>query len=399
MATYQYVGMTTNGNQVSGELQAGSKEEVANLLRRRKVRALSIKTKPIQITLPFLGGIKLTDISRFTRQFSAMTASGLSLVQCLDVLAQQTESQEFGKIIQKVSLDIQGGMTLADAMGKHPKVFNRLYVNMVAAGEASGNLDEILARLAEYQEKAEALRRKIKGALTYPAVVGVVAVGATMAMLTFVVPTFAQMFIDFGGALPAPTQFVVTLSKFATTYWLHMIVVATGIVVAIMQYYKTEKGRYQIDAFQLRMPIVGDLIRKSSVSRFSQTLSTLLTSGITIVDALQITAKTTGNAVLEKGLMRTVERITGGLTIAEPLRETGVFPPMVIHMVSVGEKTGGLADMLAKVAQFYEDEVDAAVDALTSVIEPIMIVFMGGIVGGILIAMYLPMFDMIGAIQ
>lgn len=399
MPTYVYVGVTTNGSQVSGELQAGSKDEVSSILRRRKIRPLSIKNKPIQLNISLGGGIKLTDISRFTRQFSAMTASGLSLVQCLDVLAQQTESQEFGKVIQKVSLDIQGGTTLADAMAKHPKVFNRLYVNMVAAGEASGNLDEILARLAEHLEKSEALRRKIKGAMTYPVIVAVVAIGATVAMLTFVVPTFAQMFIDFGGALPAPTQFVVNLSNALTKYWLHGTVVIVGIAIGILQYYKTPKGRYAIDSFRLKMPILGDLERKSSVSRFSQTLSTLLTSGITIVDALQITAKTAGNAVLEKGLMRTVERITGGLTIAEPLRETGVFPPMVIHMVSVGEKTGGLADMLGKVAQFYEEEVDAAVEALTSVIEPIMIVFMGGVVGGILISMYLPMFDMVGAIH
>ncbi|MBD3242458.1 MAG: type II secretion system F family protein [Chitinivibrionales bacterium] len=399
MPTYQYVGVTTNGSQVSGELQAGSKDEVSSILRRRKIRPLSIKNKPIQLNLNLGSGIKLTDISRFTRQFSAMTASGLSLVQCLDVLAQQTEAPAFGKIIQKVSLDIQGGTTLADAMAKHPKVFNRLYVNMVAAGEASGNLDEILARLAEHLEKSEALRRKIKGAMTYPVIVAVVAIGATVAMLTFVVPTFAQMFIDFGGALPAPTQFVVNLSNAVTKYWLHAVVVIVVAIVGLLQYYKTPKGRYAIDSLRLKMPVLGDLERKSSVSRFSQTLSTLLTSGITIVDALQITAKTAGNAVLEKGLMRTVERITGGLTIAEPLRETGVFPPMVIHMVSVGEKTGGLADMLGKVAQFYEEEVDAAVEALTSVIEPIMIVFMGGVVGGILISMYLPMFDMVGAIH
>lgn len=399
MPQYVYVGVTSNGSQVSGEITAGNKEEVSSILRRRKIRAMSIKNKPMNINLTFGTGIKLTDISRFTRQFSAMTASGLSLVQCLDVLAEQSENPIFGKTIQKVSLDIQGGTTLADAMAKHSKVFNRLYVNMVAAGEASGNLDEILARLAEYLEKADALKRKIKGAMMYPMIVGVVAVGATVAMLAFVVPTFAQMFIDFGGSLPTPTAIVVDISNAVLKYWPHGVVLTIAAVVTFNWYYKTPAGRYNIDKLRLNAPVLGDLERKSSVSRFSQTLSTLLNSGITIVDALQITAKTAGNAVLEKGLMRTVERISGGLTIAEPLRETGVFPPMVIHMVAVGEKTGGLAEMLAKVAQFYEEEVDAAVDALTSVIEPIMIVFLGGVVGGILIAMYLPMFDMVGAIQ
>lgn len=399
MPAFVYVGVTGTGQQVSGEINAGSREDVATILRKRKIRALSIKNKPVAFALPGMGGVALQELSRFTRQFSAMTAAGLSLVQCLDILAQQTENKEFGKVIQKVSLDIQGGSTLADAMSKHPKVYNRLYTNMVAAGEASGNLDEILMRLAEYQEKAEGLRRKIKGAMTYPIVVAVVAIGATMAMLTFVVPTFAQMFLDFGGTLPTPTAIVLNISNFVTSYMVHMVVGFVGLVVAIMQYYKTEKGRFQIDTIRLKLPILGDLERKSAVSRFSQTLSTLLTSGISIVDALTITAKTAGNAVLERGLMRTVERITGGLTIAEPLRETGVFPPMVIHMVSVGEKTGGLAEMLQKVAEFYEEEVDAAVDALTSIIEPIMIVFMGGAVGGILIAMYLPMFDMVGAIK
>ena len=401
MAVFQYVGMTATGQQVSGELQGANKDEVAAVLRRRKIRALSIKGKPVSLALPFMGGggVKLTDVSRFTRQFSAMSAAGLSLVQCLDVLSQQTESKELGKAIQKVSMDIQGGATMADAMSKHPKIFNRLYTNMVAAGEASGNLDEILMRLAEYQEKNQALIRKIKGAMTYPAVVLVVALVATLAMLMFIVPTFAQMFADFGGQLPAPTAFCVWLSNMIKKYIVHAIVTVIVAYILFDRYYKTEGGRLQMDTFILKVPVLGDLQRKSAVSRFSQTLSTLLTSGITIVDALQITARTAGNALLEKGLMRTVERVTGGLTIAEPLRETGVFPPMVIHMVSVGEKTGGLAEMLGKVAEFYEEEVDAAVEALTSVIEPILIIILGGVVGGILISMYLPMFDMVGAIK
>jgi type IV pilus assembly protein PilC len=271
---------------------------------------------------------------------------------------------------------------------------------MVSAGEASGNLDVILHRLADYQEKANALRRKIKGAMTYPAVVAVVALLTTIAMLTFVVPTFAQMFIDFGGTLPLPTRIVIGISNFLTTPRNAAMIVGTiaALIVGTIYYYRTENGRLVIDTLRLRLPVFGDLERKSSISRFSQTLSTLLNSGITILDALRITAKTAGNKVLENGLMRTLERITGGLTIADPLRETGVFPPMVIHMIAVGERTGDLAEMLAKVSDFYQEEVDAAVDALTSLIEPILIVFMGIVIGGILVSMYLPMFDLMSTV-
>lgn len=328
-----------------------------------------------------------------------MTSAGLPLVQCLDILSSQTENKKLAGAVKQVSADIQGGSTLADSLGKHPTIFNNLYSNMVAAGEASGNLDTVLNRLAEYQEKSETLRRKIKGAMTYPLIVLIVAVLATTAMLTFVVPTFAQMFVDMGGSLPLPTKIVMGLSDFFQHYFLLLIAVVVGAIVALSYYNKTEEGKLRIDSFKLKLPVFGDLERKSSIGRFAQTLSTLLTSGVTILDALSITAKTAGNKVLEKGILKTLERITGGLTIAEPLKETGVFPPMVIHMISVGEKTGDLADMLKKISEFYQEEVDAAVDALTSIIEPIMIIVMGIIIGGILIAMYLPMFDMIGTIQ
>ncbi|MDG5814477.1 type II secretion system F family protein [Chitinispirillales bacterium ANBcel5] len=397
MANYIYVGVTNTGAQVRGEVQAGSKEEVISLLRKKRLRPVSVKAKGANISLN-ISSIKLKDISRFTRQFSAMTSAGLPLVQCLDILASQTENKLLAQIIKQVSGDIQGGNTLADAMSKHPKAFNSLYCNMVASGEASGNLDSVLNRLADYQEKAEALRRKIKGAMTYPIIVLVVAVGATAAMLTWVVPTFAQMFVDMGGELPLPTQIVMSISEFLQSYIIFMILGIIGLVVGLMYYYKTEDGRLRIDAVKLKLPILGDLERKSAVGRFSQTLSTLLSSGVTIIDALSITAKTSGNRVLELGIKKTLERITGGHTIAEPLKETGVFPPMVIHMISVGEKTGDLSEMLMKVSQFYEEEVDAAVEALTSVIEPIMIVVMGAVIGGILVSMYLPMFDMIGVI-
>ncbi|MBD3420086.1 MAG: type II secretion system F family protein [Chitinivibrionales bacterium] len=398
MAAFLYVGVTSGGKQVKGEIQATSKNEVISLLRKKKVRTISVKPKPMEIKLPFGGGVKLQDLGRFTRQFAAMTSAGLPLVQCLDILANQTENKVLASAIQSVSAEIQGGSTLADSLAKHPKIFNQLYCNMIAAGESSGNLDGILVRLADYQEKANALRRKIKGALSYPIILAVVAIAVVIIMLSFVVPTFAAMFQDMGGQLPTPTRIVMQLSDFFRNYLVVIIIGVIILAIAVNMYYKTEKGRYNIDKLKLVAPLFGNLERKSAVSRFSQTLSTLLTSGVTILDALSITAKTAGNAVLEKGLLKTLEKITGGLTIAEPLKETGVFPPMVIHMISVGEKTGDLAGMLSKVSQFYQEEVDAAVDAMTSIIEPIMIVVMGSVIGGILFAMYMPMFDMIGGI-
>ncbi|HON12148.1 MAG TPA: type II secretion system F family protein, partial [Chitinispirillaceae bacterium] len=378
---------------------AQNKEEVISLLRKKKLRPISIKNLTFDIGQLFSPRVSLKDVSRFTRQFAAMTSAGLPLVNCLDILASQTENKKLSSSIKQVSGDIQGGSTLADALGKHPQVFNSLYSNMVAAGEASGNLDTVLSRLADYQEKSEALRRKIKGAMTYPLIVLIVAVLATIAMLTFVVPTFAQMFVDMGGSLPLPTKIVMDISSFLQRFFLLIIAALAGLVFLLSYYYKTENGRLRLDALKLKIPVFGDLERKSSISRFAQTLSTLLSSGVTIIDSLSITAKTAGNKVLEKGIIKTLERITGGLTIAEPLKETGVFPPMVIHMISVGEKTGDLAEMLKKIAEFYQEEVDAAIDALTSVIEPIMIIVMGVVIGGILIAMYLPMFDMIGTIK
>ena len=400
MAKFEYVGVS-GGKQVKGELEAANKDEVVQLLRKKKIRTISVRSKSMDLALPkFLAGrIKLKDVSRFTRQFAAMVSAGLPLVQCLDILGAQTENKELAIAVKQVSSDIQGGNNLADALGKHPKAFNNLYCNMVAAGEQSGNLDGVLNRLAEYQEKAEALRRKIKGAMTYPAIVLVIAVAATVVMLTFVVPTFAGMFTDMGGELPLPTQIVMDLSMMMQTWWWAMALTAIGGTVAFLQYYKTADGKVKIDALKLKMPILGDLERKSAVSRFSQTLSTLLSSGVTIIDAMAITARTAGNKVLEIGIMRTLEKITGGTSIAEPLKDTKVFPPMVIHMIAVGEKTGDLSGMLKKVAEFYEEEVDAAVEALTSVIEPIMIIVIGIIVGGILISMYMPMFDMVGAIE
>lgn len=399
MAHFYYTGVTSSGKQVKGEIQAENKNEVISLLRKKKVRPLSIRNTSLDIKLPFLDNVGLKDISRFTRQFSAMTSAGLPLVQCLDILSTQTENKKLAATIKQISTDIQGGSTLADALQKHSTIFNSLYCNMVAAGEASGNLDVVLSRLADYQEKSEALRRKIKGAMTYPVIVLIVAILATVTMFTFVVPTFTQMFADMGGTLPLPTRIVMKISDFLIHYYLLIIASAGAIVTAFYYYNKTANGKLRVDSIKLKLPIFGDLERKSSISRFSQTLSTLLTSGVTILDALSITAKTAGNKVLEKGIVKTLERISGGQTIAEPLKETGVFPPMVIHMIAVGEKTGDLSEMLKKIADFYQEEVDAAIDALTSIIDPVMILGIGLIIGGTLIAMYLPMFDLIGTIK
>jgi type IV pilus assembly protein PilC len=400
MARFAYVGIDANGQQVKGELQAGTKNEVIGMLRKKKVRATSIKAKQGGLSIPkFGGGVKLADISRFTRQLAAMTSSGLPLVQCLDILVSQTENKGFSQKIQQISSDIQVGSTLAEALGKHPQVFNALYCNMVAAGEASGNLDGVLNRVAEYGEKSEQLKRKIVGALTYPAIVAVAAVGISAVMLIFVIPIFAKMFSDLGGKLPLPTQIVMDISNLIRHGLPFMIIGGVGAAIGLTTYYRTDTGRYNIDYLRLIIPIIGDLERKTAISRFSQTLSTLLTSGVTILEALRITAKTAGNRVLEKGLERTLQKISGGLSIADPLRETGLFPPMVTQMIAVGEKTGDLAGMLGKISEFYSEEVDAAVSALTAIIEPIMIILMGGLVGGMLIAMYLPIFDMMGAIN
>ncbi|HEX3018663.1 MAG TPA: type II secretion system F family protein [Chitinispirillaceae bacterium] len=399
MARFYYTGVTSSGKQVKGEIQADNKNEVISLLRKKKVRPLSIRNASLDINLSFLDRVGLKDISRFTRQFSAMTSAGLPLVQCLDILSAQTENKKLSSTVKQISTDIQGGSTLAEALQKHPSIFNSLYCNMVAAGEASGNLDVVLNRLADYQEKSESLRRKIKGAMTYPVIVLIAAILATVVMFTFVVPTFTQMFADMGGTLPLPTRIVMRISDFLVHYYLLIIASSVGLGTALYYYNKTSDGKMRIDSLKLKLPVFGDLERKSSISRFSQTLSTLLTSGVTILDALSITAKTAGNKVLEKGIFKTLERISGGQTIAEPLKETGVFPPMVIHMIAVGEKTGDLAEMLKKVADFYQEEVDAAIDALTSIIDPVMILGVGLIIGGTLIAMYLPMFDLIGTIK
>jgi len=396
---FEYKGKTIGGAAVSGQLRAKNRAELERLLRQKKILANQIGRKPSEIKFKLGSGIKKIHISRFTRQFATMIGAGLPMIQCLEILAQQSDSSEMRKIISDVKNSVAGGSTLADALHRHKKAFDELYVNMVEAGEIGGALDTILVRLAGYREKADALVRKVRGALMYPIVVVVVATLITVAMLTWIVPVFAKMFAGLGAELPMPTQIVLGISSFLQKNILLIFVGAVAVLVAFRLWVRTDRGRLLFDKFKLRLPLLGSLIRKSAVSRFTRTLGTLLSSGVSILDALEITAKTAGNRVLHDAIRRAVVSIAEGETITAPLKETGVFPPMVTQMISVGEKTGGLDDMLSKIADFYDEEVDAAVSGLTSIIEPVIIVFMGVVIGGILIAMYLPMFDIIGKIK
>lgn len=399
MAKFVYKGKSIAGKAVEGEIEAESQEAAEALVKKRRIKDATIR-KASSGGFKFGTGIGLKDLSRFTRQFSAMNQAGLPLIQCLDILSEQTENKNLATRIRKISTDIQGGGTLAESMEKHKPVFSELYCQMVRAGEAGGILDTILARLADYQEAAEALRRKVKGALTYPVMVAVVAVGAVIALMTLVVPVFANMFKDMGGQLPAPTRMVMSVSDFLKHHLWWMILVLVAAIVALSQSIKRNpKVKFAWDGLMLKLPMFGDLQRKSAVARFCRTLGTLLSSGVPIIDALTVTAKTSGNVVLEAGIFRTVEAISGGQSIAEPLKATGVFPPMVIQMIAVGERTGGLSDMLTRVSDFYDTEVEAAVEALTSMLEPLVIVVLGGIIGAVLIAMYLPMFEMAGNVK
>jgi len=399
MPKFAYSARTVSGEIQTGEIELPSRDEVMGWLNRQRLRPISINAKAKEINITIGTGIKTREVVIFTRQFATMINSGLPLVQSLTILAEQTENKRFQTIIAQVLQDIQAGQTLADSMRKHPKVFTELYVNMVAAGEAGGILDVILNRLALFLEKNDALARKIKGAMVYPAVMLIVVVLCTTILLWKVVPVFAGMFTGAGLQLPAPTRVVLALSNFLQhSMWMVVLVVIVS-VFAVRQYYKTDGGKLNIDRLMLRMPVLGNLLRKSAVSRFTRTLGTLVSSGVSILDGLQITARTAGNRVVHDAVMKSRASISAGATISEPLKESGVFPPMVVQMINVGEQTGGLDEMLTKIADFYDDEVDAAVTALTSILEPIMIVVMGVIIGGIVVAMYLPMFDMINAVH
>ncbi len=399
MPVFTYKGRTLSGTLVSGELKTKNRAELERILRSKRILVSSVSTKPSQINLRIGTGIKKVHISRFTRQFATMIGAGLPMVQCLEILSQQMESTELRRVIGEVKESVQAGTTLAEALSRHKKVFDDLYVNMVDAGEIGGALDTILVRLAIYREKADALARKVKGAMIYPAVVMTVAIAVTFIMLTYIVPIFAKMFAGLGAELPAPTQFVLSLSGFIRANILTGVGLLVALIIAYRYYTKTPSGRLNVDRLKLKLPLLGDLIRKSVIARFSRTLATLISSGVSILDALDITARASGNRVIHDAIKKSVLSIAEGETITQPLKDSKVFPPMVVQMISVGEKTGGLDEMLSKIADFYDEEVDAAVAALTSVIEPVIIVFMGIVIGGILIAMYLPMFEIIGKIS
>jgi type IV pilus assembly protein PilC len=399
MATWNYSARTVSGEIHRDSVELPSRDDVVAYLRKQKLIPIAIREKPKELSFSFGSGVKTRDLVLFTRQFATMVNAGLPLVQALDILQQQTENKVLKKTIQEILYDVESGHTLADALREHEGIFSGLYVNMVQAGEAGGILDTILLRLATFLEKNDALARKVKGAMIYPAVVLVVAIAAIAILLLFVIPTFQTMFASFNATLPLPTRIVIAMSAALQSYGLFIL---GGLIVVgflFQRWVKTPNGRLIFDRSLLRIPILGTLARKAAVARFTRTLSTLLSSGVSILEGLEITAKTSGNRVIHDAVMTSRSSIAGGRSISEPLRETEVFPPMVTQMIHVGEETGDLDGMLSKVADFYDDEVDVAVESLLKALEPAMIVVLGTIVGGMIVAMYLPIFSLVNAIH
>jgi type IV pilus assembly protein PilC len=398
MPVYVYRGTNRTGGAVSGEQSATNKAELMNLLRRQQIKVSKLSEKGKEFNLPtFKQGVKPKDLAVFTRQFSVMIDAGLPLVQCLEILAGQQENKTFESVLTTTRASVEGGSTLSAAMRTHDKVFDALYVNLVEAGEAGGILDTILQRLASYIEKNVKLKRAVKSALVYPVAVLLVAGGVITLLLWKVVPIFATLFLGLGVDLPLPTRIVMALSNFVgSIFGLMIVVFLAGAAIAVKLWHGTEKGRYILDGLLLKLPLVGILLRKIAVARFTRTLGTLISSGVPILEGLDITARTAGNAVIEKALGRVRKALEQGKNLADPLKETNVFPGMVTQMIGVGEQTGAMDAMLQKIADFYEEEVDAAVKDLLAALEPAMIVFLGVIVGGIVISMYLPLFSLIG---
>lgn len=396
MATFEWTGKTRQGTIQKGQLAANSREEVIALLRKENILVTSVQQKAKDLKIPGFGGGKVSDkdIVIFTRQFATMIDAGLPLVQCLEILSAQCENPVLAKAVGEVRGDVEGGSTYADALRKHPKVFDDLYVNMVAAGEAGGILDTILNRLAKHIEKSMKLKKQIKSAMVYPSTIMGVAGIVIVVLLVFVIPIFAQMFTDFGGTLPALTQFVIDISHFMKSNILIIVGAVGSAVYGFKKYYRTPNGRKTVDKIALKLPVLGDLIRKAAVAKFTRTLGTLIASGVPILEGLGIVAKTAGNKVIEQALMNARQSISEGKTISDPLGKEKVFPPMVVQMIAVGETTGALDAMLSKIADFYDDEVDSAVGALTSLLEPMLMVFLGITIGTIVIAMYLPIFKL-----
>ena len=398
MPVYVYRGTNRTGGAVSGEQSATNKAELINLLRRQQIKVSKLSEKGKEFSLPtFKAGVNAKDLAVFTRQFSVMIDAGLPLVQCLEILAGQQENKTFESVLTTTRASVEGGSTLSAAMRQHDKVFDALYVNLVEAGEAGGILDTILQRLASYIEKNVKLKRAVKSALVYPVAVLLVAAGVITLLLWKVVPIFATLFLGLGVDLPLPTRIVMALSNFVgSIFGLLILVFLIGMAVAVKLWHGTEKGRYILDGMLLKMPLVGILLRKIAVARFTRTLGTLISSGVPILEGLDITARTAGNAVIEKALGMVRRALEQGKNLADPLKETAVFPGMVTQMIGVGEQTGAMDAMLQKIADFYEEEVDAAVKDLLAALEPAMIVFLGVVVGGIVISMYLPLFSLIG---
>jgi type IV pilus assembly protein PilC len=402
MAKYSWEARSRTGAQQKGVMEANTKALVEAQLKKFGFSSITIKEegKGFNFKIPGMGGKKVEtkDIVIFTRQFATMIDSGLPLVQCLDILSSQQENKTFKEVLLKVKENVESGSTFADSLGRHPKVFDQLYVNLVAAGEVGGILDTILNRLAAYIEKSMKLKKQIKGAMVYPATIMSIAVVVVGVILIFVIPTFAKMFEEFGGELPAPTKIVIALSNFIVKYLIVMIALFFAFVSGFKKYYATKNGRYQVDRLALKAPIVGPLIRKVSVAKFTRTLGTMISSGVPIMDGLDIVAKTAGNKIVEEAIYKVRQAISEGKTIAEPLAACGVFPPMVVQMIAVGEATGAMDAMLNKIADFYDDEVDSAVSAMTAMMEPMLMVFLGTTVGGLVVAMYLPIFKIAGAV-
>ncbi|MFW5731161.1 MAG: type II secretion system F family protein [Desulfonatronovibrionaceae bacterium] len=395
MPIFIYKARTRSGKKLKGDMDAPSLEMAETILKRKGMTEIKVKPKPKDILEgTFLeGGVSSRDMVVFSRQFSTMINSGVPILQSLQVMCEQTENKKLRRKLYEIKSDIEGGSSLYDGLSRHKDVFDDLYTNMVDAGETGGVLDVVLDRLAQYIEKAAKLKSRVKSAMIYPGVIITVAVAVIAIILIFVIPTFEQMFADFGGALPAPTQFVINLSRFVKSNFLYIVLGMVVFFILFRLFYRWEQGKVLVDRWVLFLPVLGSLLRKVAVARFSRTLSTMITSGVPILNALDIVSRTSGNKTVELGVMEARKSIAEGQNLAEPLEETGIFPPMVIHMISIGEATGSLDNMLGKIADFYDDEVDVAVDTLTSLLEPIMIVFLGVVVGGLVISMYLPIFQ------
>ncbi|MBX7079821.1 MAG: type II secretion system F family protein [Nannocystaceae bacterium] len=401
MPTFIWEARTKAGEVRSGSNTADNQAAMIERLLAQGLTVTKVKKKAGEFALPTIGsGVSLKDMVVFTRTFSTMIDAGLPIVQCLEMLSNQADNLRFRRVLAGVKTEVETGKSLSEALGAYPKVFDDLFRNLVAAGEAGGILDTIFRRLATYLEKAAKLRRQVRGAMVYPSVIFVVGIIVVLVMITRVLPVFEKMFKDLGaGSLPAPTRFVLAISHGVTDHWVVVTVASAVLVALFVLALRTDRGRYALDVVLLKMPVLGPVMRKVAVARFTRTLGTLLSSGVAILDGLEIVAKTSGNRLVARAIMYARERISEGRDIASPLLETGVFPPMVVQMIGVGEQTGAMDEMLQKIADFYEDEVDTAVAAMTALLEPLMLVFLGGLVGGMLIAMYMPIFEVAGNIK